>query len=76
MTPKVTRADEAKEVWQCWIRGGKTTWGTRPHQAIGEDDGKIGETTRDVDNHILNAREMARDVKQNGADVGGDTKGY
>jgi len=25
--PKVTRADGEKEVWQCWIRGEKTTWG-------------------------------------------------
>ncbi len=76
MTPKATRADEAIEVWQCWIRGGKTTWGTRPHQDIGEDNGNIGETVGNVSNHMLTTREMGRDVKKNGGDVGGDTKRY
>jgi len=31
---------------------------------------------RDVGNHMLMVREMARDVKKNGGDVKGDTKGY
>jgi hypothetical protein len=30
----------------------------------------------DVGNHMLTMREMATDVKKNGGDVGGDTKGY
>jgi hypothetical protein len=36
----------------------------------------IVKTEGDVGNHMLMVREMARESKKNGGDVGGDTKRY
>ncbi len=40
------------------------------------DNGNIKEMVRNVNKHMLMVKEMARNVKKNGGDVGRDTKGY